>query len=142
MLNPIYTFLKKPQESRSLREISRIFNHCKEIEFFEKLLEDYPLEQVQKLWSKLTYLECEEDEFVFKIGGDGSTFYIILEGTVKILAPYSTEHEDTITNDPSQLLHEIGTLWAGQSFGELSIIYNTLRTASVQATSKCRLAVL
>ena len=40
------------------------------------------------------------------------------------------------------LTHEVGRLHPGQGFGELALIHHTPRTATIQACSKCHLAVL
>ena len=40
------------------------------------------------------------------------------------------------------LTHEVKRITAGQYFGELALIYDSPRTATVQAVKKCHLAVL
>ena len=46
------------------------------------------------------------------------------------------DYEDCI------LTHEVNTLSSGQYFGELALIYDSPRTATVQALSSCHIAVL
>lgn len=55
-------------------------------------------------------------------GDPGHSFYVILEGSV-----------DVILEDPSGMKTTIDTLRAGDSFGEIALIENTARTATIRA---------
>ena len=106
------------------------------------------MDQVLQLVKKLTYHTWEEGDTVFKFGDWGDTFYIILEGEVRVWVPYQ-EHENEHLVDHEEdeetgaiLTREIGTRCAGQSFGELALIFQSPRTATVQALTTCHFAVL
>lgn len=69
-------------------------------------------------------------EVVFQQGEMGTKFYIILEGQVKVLMQ---EHS---------LSRQVGNLKAGSSFGEVALVKDQQRMATVQCISKCYFAVL
>ena len=90
----------------------------------------------------MTYKKVEKDDYVFKVGDKGTTFYIILEGSVRILAPYNDQESDVIEYNKDMLTHEVARRNAGHHFGEFALIYDTPRTASVIANQISHLAVL
>jgi cAMP-dependent protein kinase regulator len=76
-------------------------------------------------------------EEVFKQGDRGDNFYIIKSGEVErhIRHPRPSGEDGESHNGSKEEDHSslIGTLWPGQSFGELSIMYNAPRSATVRA---------
>lgn len=73
------------------------------------------------------------------IGSFGTTFYIVLSGTVEVLVRDPTNKDPTRNN--LQVIAEVTT---GGSFGELAIIDSALRprTATIKAKEECHLLVL
>ncbi|MEW6668225.1 MAG: cyclic nucleotide-binding domain-containing protein [Thermodesulfobacteriota bacterium] len=71
----------------------------------------------------------DPDTFVFAEGDAGDGAYMILEGKVKVVT--FSEHGDEIT---------LGELAGGDIFGEMALIDDKPRSASIVATTPCRLA--
>ena len=116
--------------------MSKLFLHLKENPFFKNLVEKRPMCQVLELISKLKYEFREADEVLFHKGDYGVLFYIILDGEVGVHVPIKIAEEDT-ENEV-----EVAQLHTGQSFGELALIYNCQRSASIIAKTVCHFAVL
>ena len=116
--------------------MTKLFHHLKENKFFRNLVEKKPLDAVLDLVNKLTYEFKQEGEFVFRHGERGTTFYVILDGLVGVNVPIVVDEEET------DLEKEVGQMFKGQSFGELALIYDQPRAASIQAKTDCHLAVL
>jgi len=116
--------------------LTKLFHHLKENKFFRNLVEKKPLDAVLDLVNKLTYEFKQEGEFVFRHGERGTTFYVILDGLVGVNVPIVVDEEET------DLEKEVGQMFKGQSFGELALIYDQPRAASIQAKTDCHLAVL
>lgn len=74
---------------------------------------------------------------LFKVGDHGSLFYIILRGSVGInICLPNTEEPDKFD------VKEVNILKAGSSFGELALINDAKRTATVIAKEDCIFAVM
>ena len=117
--------------------MSKLFLHLKENNFFKNLVEKKPLDAVLDLMGRLTYEYKREGEFLFRHGERGTTFYIILEGTVGVNAPVRVGD-----NEFTKLEKEVSEMHKGQSFGELALIYDQPRSVSIQAKTDCHFAVL
>jgi CRP-like cAMP-binding protein len=76
-------------------------------------------------------------EEIFKQGDRGDNFYIIKSGEVErhIRHPRPTgeDGDSNIGSKDEEYSSLASTLWPGQSFGELSIMYNAPRSATVRA---------
>ena len=72
----------------------------------------------------MRYCTAKKDEYVFKQGDPSSSYYIILEGTCTVI----------INGEEKKQLN------FGDSFGDLGIIYNAPRSASIFASSNCLFA--
>ncbi len=90
------------------------------------LFEAFSEKQREQIASHATHLSLEVGETLFDQGSLGDSFYIIIEGTVKVhIGP-----------------HIFSTMRAGDSFGELSLLDNQTRSASVTAIEKTELIEL
>ena len=69
------------------------------------------------------YAEINANEFIFKQGDDASSFFIVEKGSL-----------DVIVNDKF-----VRTLKKGDGFGELALLYNAPRSASIKAKEHCYL---
>ena len=118
--------------------MSKLFFHLKDNNFFKNLVEKKPLDAVLNLVNKLTYEFKQEGEFVFRHGEKGTTFYVILDGIVGVNVPI-VDDEETDLEKPER---EVAQMIKGQSFGELALIYDQPRAASIQAKTDCHFAVL
>ncbi len=70
--------------------------------------------------------KIEKNEVLFSKGNYGYNFYIVKEGTLNLI-----DNDETIK-----------TFTRGDSFGELAILHNGLRTATIVAQSKTSLYCL
>eukprot|EP00002_Diphylleia_rotans_P021030 TRINITY_DN4088_c0_g1_i2.p1 TRINITY_DN4088_c0_g1~~TRINITY_DN4088_c0_g1_i2.p1 ORF type:complete len:256 (-),score=55.03 TRINITY_DN4088_c0_g1_i2:243-1010(-) len=71
---------------------------------------------------------CPPEDFIFREGEPGAEMYFISRGRVRVIGA------DSVT-----VLRELGE---GSHFGEIAILSNVMRTASVQAMDVCELFVL
>jgi len=77
-----------------------------------------------QFFNVMQYQEYNEGDWVMKQGDVGDYFYILEEGEVAY-------HVVTVEDEQQQ----VGTGTKGSTFGELALLYNTPRAASVQALS-------
>ena len=96
---------------------------------FLKVLQDY---EVMLIADALVPVNPEKGTNVVKQGDEGNDFYIILEGECTVLK------ED---GDPP-VQKEVGKLRSGAYFGELALIQNTPRAATIVAGDRCKLVKL
>jgi cAMP-dependent protein kinase regulator len=69
----------------------------------------------------------KENEFIIKEGEIGDTFYIMLSGHVLIT---KTKTQEFAAGESTQIV--LGNLHSGDSFGELALINDKPRAASVK----------
>ncbi|CAD8067231.1 unnamed protein product [Paramecium primaurelia] len=74
-----------------------------------------------KVIEKMFYCTVKDQEMVFKQGDKGSSYFLIERGQCQII----------INNDVKK------TLKSGEAFGELALLYNAPRSASVKAIGDC-----
>lgn len=68
------------------------------------------------------------------MGSIGNKFYIIIEGTVAVLVP--------VTSGDEVKMVPIAQLGSGMAFGELALLKDQPRSASIKCVQKCHMAVL
>ena len=73
------------------------------------------------------------NDYVFHFGDRGKAFYIILKGSVSVQLPQ---------NDEENPLSEVRVMKTGDAFGELALINDSRRSASVMALEPTVLGVL
>jgi len=74
-------------------------------------------------------MEIEEfnaGEYCIKEGDDGDVLYVVESGTLDCFKVFKKGQQPTF----------LKTYYPGESFGELALLYNTPRAASIKATSK------
>ena len=76
-------------------------------------------EQVKHLFSLMEECAFERDQFVFREGEEGSSFYIITSGRVRVTKQMPCGHEFIVAE-----------LIEGDIFGELSLVSQSKRSAS------------
>ena len=99
----------------------------RKIPLFAKL-NDQDLEQLAEATVTRTF---NKNSIVITEGDSSSSLYIILSGDVKVFV----SDEDGKTN----IVNRLGS---GDYFGELSLIDDEPRSASVEAVSKCKISIL
>ncbi len=90
------------------------------IPIFEKLSQT-DLEVLRSLWRQRTF---KAEEILFRKGDNGSSMYIIEEGSIEISVPSETDQKDI----------RISLLSQGEFFGELSLVDGLPRTAKATST--------
>ncbi len=99
----------------------------------EKLLRKVPLfnnlsgEERARLVELLIPHTLPENETVISQGEEGSSLYLITRGVVRI------------TREDQGRVNKLGTLMAGDFFGEMALIHHSARNASITTVSPCRL---
>jgi CRP-like cAMP-binding protein len=100
---------------------------------------DLNREQLTKI-----FLICHEEQYqpgdlIFEEGSPSNDIYVILDGKVEILVNASQSQESF----EHQELRRITTLERGQSFGEIALVDEGLRSASARCSSEpCRLLII
>lgn len=100
-----------------------MINNCLVKHFFMRSLDKDARKEIIK---EMTLCKVEEGHTIFKQGSQGNYFYIVKEGEIALYI-----------NDSL-----IKTFYAGESFGELALLHNAVRSGSVIANSKTLLYCL
>lgn len=95
------------------------------------LLGTLPAKEIREFLDKFKIKEFQEGEEIVKQGEEGDSFYIIRNGRVKVVIRDDTGREKTVN-----FLRE------GQFFGEIALVKEAPRTASVIAIEKTTLFLL
>ncbi|KAJ8941669.1 hypothetical protein NQ314_010314 [Rhamnusium bicolor] len=83
-------------------------------------------EQMQEVLDAMFERKVQEDELVIKQGDDGDNFYVIENGVFHAL----------VASDPSEEPKHIHTYDGRGSFGELALLYNMPRAATIKAATE------
>ncbi|KAL4488413.1 hypothetical protein ABPG72_019263 [Tetrahymena utriculariae] len=122
--------IKKAPQIRSDHDIFLIQEVTKDIPFFQKYIIEGKEDVHQKSCKHMTYEKFNSGDMVFSQGDRGSKFYIILEGLVGIYIKIKSEQK------------KVKELKGGESFGELALINDAPRSASIKCITDCHFAVL
>ncbi|CAD8072813.1 unnamed protein product [Paramecium primaurelia] len=80
-----------------------------------------PEDQIAQLIEHMFYCTLKANQFIFKQGDQASSYFVIERGSVEI-----------IINDK-----QIRTLTEGSYFGEIALLYNATRSASIRTLTDC-----
>jgi CRP-like cAMP-binding protein len=94
------------------------------VEFFSGLT----TEDLTSLLDAGELLRVGFHEFILREGDEEFSFFVLLKGSVKLLKLNSVRKQK-----------ELATLYAGNCFGEISVLIKEPRTASVLAAEECYL---
>lgn len=131
----LIAILNTPPSSRSSNSLKQLVNITQDIPFFIKIRTEIN-ECAHRCCSQyMRYLYKSKNEYVFNAGDEGDLFYIILHGSVKVLVP-------TYVNSDETEMTEVATLDAGKSFGELALLRNQRRVATIICETNTHLATL
>jgi CRP-like cAMP-binding protein len=95
------------------------------------LLKDCPEEVLTAITKAVKEQLVPPKKYIFRQGERGKTFYVVVSGQVEI-----TQESDS--GRPKR----IAVLSAGDAFGEIALLENVPRTASVRSVSQCTLLSL
>jgi len=106
-----------------------IVNYLKQSDIFYQFTPTQ-LEMVANLCQELVY---QTGEIIFKENSGSKELYIIAQGEVEILINPSNMGSSAVSNHAGSV---IATLRRGQSFGEVALVDEGLRSASAKAAQK------
>jgi len=104
-----------------------VIDMINKIPIFSRFTED----ELAIMAKHMTLLDVNQDKILFNEGDEGNYICFVVDGRLDVI-------QKTYTNDEIVL----NTLFKGQSFGEMSIIDNSPRSATVKATTKASFVTL
>lgn len=143
----LLNILCKPPIDRSKEDVKLGFNILKLFSAFSHL-SDFVLNQIINV---ATFVKYEDTSIVFRQGQEGTAWYVILEGSVNIfISPpefiMTSRFSDFDEKKNLDLIMKhskrVGHLEKGFGFGELAMINDSKRAASVLTTSQTTLLKL
>jgi CRP-like cAMP-binding protein len=96
------------------------------------LLRHLPPEEVEQILTCVRNRELRPGEVLFRAGDPGDALYIVAQGTVEVLAAPSPSGD-------GELGQSIAELREGETFGEMAILSQGPRTATVRAVGEVKL---
>jgi CRP-like cAMP-binding protein len=93
----------------------------------------------------MTYEYFPRETEIFKYGDPPDKFYVILKGEVSVKVPFAADtrqYRRTSEVLVESVFVEVGRLSDGQAFGELSVIKNKRRAATVDCLTDLHVATL
>ena len=129
---PLVKILKRPPYQRTSRSLQSLVAFTRNIKLFKELAAEVSEEAVTQCCLHMTYEFYPQGAFIFHQGSEGSKFYILLNGTCTV---YVRSHDSPSSVPVSQYMQ-------GDYFGELALIHNKPRAASIECVSDVHLAVL
>jgi len=112
-----------------LERVKRLENIISESQFMKTSLSNLSLEDIERLFTEKRSFDPNEE--IFAEGDTGDGVYIILDGKVRVII---------FTSDFKEII--LGELEAGQIFGEMALIDDKPRSASVVPFTPCKLAFM
>lgn len=131
-LKELKMILKLNVKERSAEMLKKLYDYTLNLKFFKKVLEEYSEEVCLSCCKYIQYEYHHPQSFVCRQGEKGTKFYIILNGTARVL----------VENPDLPYKQQVGELSTGDTFGERAIMLSIPRAASIQCASACHLAVL
>lgn len=127
------------------------------VTFFRKVYEEYGEEPLYKICKNITYETRPESNVIFKqgtllieisqliccVGDKGHEFFILLRGRVGVCIELQrTVEKPDGTFEKEYYPHEVAEKLTGDSFGELALIEDKPRTATIICKEVCHFAIL
>ena len=129
-IEKIKSLLEIPPKKREDKTCLELMNLTKDLKVFENIARSI---EHQNICSSITLVTCKPNDIVIRQGDQGDCLYYILHGLVTIQLSIQI---DTGIQDKNQIViveKNIGELRDGEIFGELALLYNIPRAASVIA---------
>jgi len=124
--DPVVRTLRQPSHLRSEDDLEVVRRLTSGIKFFRQL-NDASLHL--ELCRHITFEEVNKNQLIFQQGDEGTTFYVIYSGAIKVLVLDARTGFGGATGFGSNVC----VLEDGDSFGELALLGNGLRAATVVA---------
>ena len=105
------------------------FNYLQETDLFFNLTKT----QLELIESICELSEYRDKEYIFKENDKGSDLFLVIQGEINIEINPSLVSSNPDAGSKPQV---IATLRQGQSFGEIALVDNGLRSASARSASK------
>ena len=121
------TILSRPTWLRTEEELHYIYRYTIRLHCFSR----YNAFVRKELAKVLYYEKVERDHYVIRQGSFGWFFYFIVSGTCLV------EMKDVCLRSGKMVSLIAGEVKAGGSFGELALMQNTVRRASIFTTEDC-----
>ncbi|KAL4466193.1 hypothetical protein ABPG72_011071 [Tetrahymena utriculariae] len=147
-LNDVIHTLKKSFEERNAIEIEKLQQQTKDIPFFKQYINQGDKDVHYKCCKYMKYEYAKKDETIFLIDTIGTKFYLILNGKVGVYIRLPKQVNITNQDSPEKKQEEddsltcVKVLNQGEAFGELALLNNKPRLASIIAHENTYLAVL
>jgi CRP-like cAMP-binding protein len=129
---PLIKILKRPPNQRNSRSLQSLVELAKTIKFFKELALEMSDDAVNQCCLHMTYEYYAQGTFIFHQGNPGSKFYILLQGSCTVYVLLPSSFSPTPVSQYQQ----------GDSFGELALLHNKPRAASIECATDVHLAVL
>lgn len=96
--------------------------------------------QLRKIAGLMEPKQFKQGECIIRYGDDGMTYFVLSKGNVKV----TVYESGTDPNDPEINTKVVITkiLESGEGFGELALLYNDKRSATITAESDCSVFTL
>ena len=135
-IEKIKSLLKIPPNKREDKTCLELMNLTKNLKVFENIARSI---EHQNICGTLTLANYKPNEIIIKQGDQGDCLYYILHGLVSIQLSIQI---DTGIQDKNQIVNvekNIAELKDGEIFGDLALLYNIPRTASIIALTETSL---
>lgn len=96
--------------------------------------------EVKSLAEAMVSKKYQKDEIIVKYGDFGQEYFILEKGNVEVIV-YKEGTNPNDQNNPANISFA-KYLGAGVGFGEIALIYNERRTATIKTVDPCELWVL
>ncbi len=121
MQNPIWSYIfkrKVSEEGQSLKILGK-----------SPVFSDLTVGELKKIYRIVHKREYKKNEEVFSAGDPGIGMYLVLEGRVGVYVIDTETEEENL----------VAELSAGQSFGDVALFCDSLRTATIKTLSSTKL---
>lgn len=129
------SILKTNPANRTENYLNTLVNLTKNVDFFKKINLELDENAHKMCCQYMKYCYFDDGKTLFNAGDKGDSFFIVISGEVKVFVP-TKDQED------NRILTETCTLGDGQAFGELALIKDQPRAASIIVSRPSHFAVL